>query len=202
MGAPFIPIFNLLFMGHLDYKNYIVEVSLKDNVSDRRFDVVHKLMPSIKEYKEFQKELLSEAPVYSEKAEEIIRFFINYKHGTYKPELWNTFEPINKEFDEMDIVQPISALAFPGGALYLKKKRSMYAFIENHTYSIIWEDGKFMTPKRVLPDYLTTIKIVFPYKKNTDYDPIIQLMVDIASVFKADNGIVYYQETKEILAKL
>ena len=58
-----------------------------------------------------------------------------------------------------------------------------------------------MEPKVSLPEYLTTITVFFPKKKNTDLDFIIQLMKDIKEAFGADNGKVYYQATGEVIAE-
>ncbi|MBR4818160.1 MAG: hypothetical protein IKZ72_05920 [Bacteroidales bacterium] len=188
-------------MGQLDYNNYVIEVKLKDNVSDKRYDLIREKKPTIKEFQELEKELLATAPVYTKKAEDIIRFFLNYRITSFRPDKWNFYEPINKPIDYNDISKLVSCLAHPGGCIYLKKTRYHEIFIENHTHSFIWEDNQYLVPKRKLPIYLTTIKVYFSQKKNTDLNAIIQLMKDFKSEFGADNGKVYYQATDEIIVE-
>lgn len=191
-------------MGQWDYNNYIVEVNLRDNISDQRFESIRKIKPTLKQFRVFHKELESQAPVYNKRAEEIIVFFLRYRNGWLKPDYWNYFEPINKPVDEGDLTEIIGTLSYPGGNLggiYLKKKRGPTAYIQNHTFSFVWEDGVYLEPKIPLPEYLTTIKVLFAKKKNTDIDSIVQLMRDIKSEFGADNGKVYYQATGEVIAE-
>ena len=90
-------------MGHYNLNNYIIKVRLKDNVSDGRFDALKSVKPTVNEYKAFVNRLVSDHPVYSKKAEELIRFFIEYGNGIIKPERYNCFEPINKVFDEENL---------------------------------------------------------------------------------------------------
>ena len=52
-----------------DCDPYVIEVKLRDNVSDGRFDSIMSMKPTIKEFKSFQKKLLADHPVFSEKAE-------------------------------------------------------------------------------------------------------------------------------------
>ncbi len=181
--------------------NYIVEIKLKDNVSDRRFDVVRLNKPSIKEYKSFETTLLSDHYVYSKKAEDIIHFFIEYKNGIICPDRYNYYEPVNQVFNRDDIVKPVGMLAFPGGCLFLKKTKLMDAVIENKTFSFCWCDGVYQEPKASFPQYLTIITLFFPKKKNPDLNFIIQLMEDIRSFFGADNGKVYCQASGKIIAE-
>ena len=188
-------------MGQYDRNNYIIEVKLKDNVSDRRFDAIKCMKPSIKEFKLLQSKLLSDYPTYSKKAEELIKFFVEYRNGSIKPDRFNGWEPVNKLFDENHLEKPISMLAFPGGEVYLKKLRCVDVIIRNETFAFVWIDGEYMEPKVSLPEYLTTITVFFPKKKNTDLDFIIQLMKDIKEAFGADNGKVYYQATGEVIAE-
>ena len=188
-------------MGQFDCNNYIIEVKLRDNVSDRRFDAISIMKPTIKEFNSIQEKLVSDHPVYSEKAEEIIKFFIEYKNGSIKPDRYNNFEPVNKLFDENHLEKPIGMLAYPGGGVCLKKTRMVEVDIDNKTYSFVWVDKEYLPPKRNLPEYLTIITVFFPKKKNTDLNFIVQLMKDIKETFGADNGKVYYQATGEIIAE-
>ena len=188
-------------MGQWDYNNYIVEVKLRDNISDQRFESIRKIKPTLKQFRVFNKELESQAPVYNKRAEEIIRFFLQYRIVSLRPDKWNFYEPVNRLIDYSNISKLVSCLANPGGCVYLKQTRGCEIEIENHTHSLIWEDGLYLEPKRVLPEYLTTIKVLFAKKKNTDIDSIVQLMRDIKSEFGADNGKVYYQATGEVIAE-
>ena len=191
-------------MGQWDYNNYIVEVNLRDNISDQRFESIREIKPTLKQFRLFHKNLELQAPVYNKKAEELILFFVKYHNGWLKPDYWNYYEPVNKPFHEKDITEIVGTLAYPGGNLggiYLKQKRGPEIELQNHTFSFIWEDGVYLEPKVPLPEYLTTIKVYFAKKNNTDTDDIIQLMSDIKTEFGADNGKVYYQATGEIIAK-
>lgn len=187
-------------MGY-DGNSYILEVKLRDNVSDRRFDTIRQERPSIKEFKAFLKKLSENHAIYSERAEELIHFFVEYKGGIIKPDRYNGFEPVNKVFDENNLQDPISFLAFPSGCVYLKKKRVVDVEIENKTAGFVWSDGELIERKTPLPEYLTIITVYFPKKKNTDIDFIIQMMKDIKETFNADNGKVYYQATGEVIAE-
>lgn len=180
---------------------YYIEVKLRDDVSDRRFDAIRPKKPTIKEYKAFERKLVSEHPVYSEKAEEIIRFFVDYQGGAIKPDRYNYFEPVNKVFDENNLEDPISCLAFPSGRLYLKQLRGTLIMIDNETHTFVWEDGVYKVPVRILPEYLTTITIFIKLKKNMDMEFYIQLMRDIKKAFGADNGKICYQATGEVIAE-
>ena len=186
-------------MGQYDNNNFIIEVKLRDNVSDTRWEPLFKMRPSVSFFKNYYKKNIVIS--YSAGAERIIRFLIDYKGGILKPDKFNSFEPINKRFDENDISHSIGMLASPGGCLYLKKTGIAEIEIENKTFSLLWVDGVYSEPIAPLPDYLTIITIFFPKKKNTDIGFIIQLMKDIKSFFKADNGKVFYQATKEIIAE-
>lgn len=189
-------------MGQWDYNNYIIEVNLRDNVSDQRYNAIREKKPTLKEFKRLDKDLLlTGGPTYTKKAEEIIRFFLQYRIVSLRPDKWNYFEPINRLIDYSNISELVSYLANPGGSIYLKQTRGFCIEIINHTHSFIWVDGIYLEPKRVLPEYLTTIKVSFAKKKNTNMDEIVQFMRDIKSEFGADNGKVYYQATGEILVE-
>ena len=187
-------------MGQYDFNNYIIKVKLRDNVSDERFNAIRTIKPTINEYKKFLKKLVSDHPVYSEKAEELIKFFIEYGNGIIKPERYNCFEPINKVLNVENLEKPISMLAFPGGSVYLKKTKVVEIYINNETHSFVWADNKYITPKRDLPEYLTVITVFFP-KKGKNLEFIVQLMQEIKDTFGADNGKVLNQATGEVLAE-
>lgn len=188
-------------MGQFNYDNIVVDIFLRDNISDRRFDCIESLRPSMQEYEAIEKNLCAQHPVSSMKAEELIRFFISYENGWIKPDKWNYFEPVNKDFDETNITDPIRALAFPGGELYLKKKKICDIVIKNHTFPFIWEDSLFLPATAPLPEYLTTISIYFPIGKNVNLHSIINLMHSLKNAFSSDSGKIYYQKTGEIIAQ-
>ena len=186
-------------MGQYDTNNYIVKVELKDNMTDERWNSFFKIKPSLKDYNVIIKNnpIISSNPL----AERIVRFFINYKDGALKPDRYDSSEPEKNIFDEANIAGPVSCLASPGGALFLKKKRKMSIEISNNAFSLIWVDGEFMEPQVAPPEYLTTIWVYFPKTKLTDLDFITQLMMDLKKEFNAEKGIVYYQATKEVIAE-
>lgn len=184
-----------------DSNIYVIIVKLRDNVSDGRFDAIESLKPTVKEFKSFQAKLLSDHPVYSYKAEELIRFFIKYRNGIIKPDRYNGWEPVNKVFDENDLEKPVSMLAYPGGGVYLKKLRGALVEIENETFSFVWVNGEYLESKVPLPEYLTTIRVYLTKTKKTDLGFIIQLMKDIKEAFGADNGNIHNLATGEVIAE-
>ncbi len=186
-------------MGQYDNDNYVIEVKLRDNVSDDRWEPLYKKSPSIREYKEYYKKTIVNS--FNPTAERLIRFFMEYDNGVLYPDKFNFCEPVNKPFNESCIAQAVSYLANPAGCVYLKKSRFADIDIENKTFSFGWIDGVYSEPLVPLPNYLTIITVYFPKKKNTDLGFIIQLMKDIKSYFDADNGKVFYQATKEIIAE-
>ena len=102
-------------------------------------------------------------------------------------------------FNKDDISAPIRWLSAPAGALLLKKKYKYTAEVKNDYYAIILSDGKAVVPKRVLTDYLG--KIIFWFSKQRKIDMVFleQLLRDLCSYLNADNGIIFDQETNEVL---
>ena len=187
-------------MGKWDYNNYIVEVCLRECVTDKRFLPLRDLKPTIAQYKDYCARYI-QTLAYHPLAERIIRFFMDYNRGVYSPDKYNYYEPVKFVFDENDIRIPISHIAYPAGELYLKKSRVVLISITNEDNAFVWEDGIYLEPKRALPEFLTTIRCSFPIKGTTKLEPIIQLMLDIKEAFNSDYGKVYVQSTHEIIAK-
>lgn len=182
-------------------RTYYIEVKLRDNVSDIRFDAIRPMRPTIKEYKAFEKKLVSQHPVYSENAEQLIKYFVEYRDGAITPDRYNYFEPVNKAFDANSLEDPISCLAFPAGILYLKKNRGPVIVIKNETHAFVWKNDVYMAPVRELSEYLTTITVFFDKRKNTEMSFYVQLLKDIKEAFGANNGKIYSQATGEVIAE-
>jgi len=187
-------------MGNWDYNNYIVEVCLRECMTDNRFLPLRDLKPTIAQYKEYCARHI-QTLAYHPLAERIIRFFVDYNGGVYSPDKYNYYEPVKFVFNKNDIRIPISHIAYPAGALYLKKNRVVLISIINEDNAFVWEDGVYLEPKRALPEFLTTIRCSFPITKKSILEPIIQLMIDLKEAFNSDVGKVYVQNTHEIIVE-
>ena len=186
-------------MGNWDYDNYIVEVNLKDSVTDVRFQTLYKMKPTIKQFDEYCASNI-QTIAYNPLAERIVRFFMEYDNGIFLPEKYNNCEPIKRIFDIKDISIPVSYLSFPAGELYLKKRQIIEVSISNEDHAFIWEDGVFLVPRRNVPLFLTNIKCFFSISRNKSIEPIVRLMHDLKGFFNSDSGRVYVQSTHEIIA--
>lgn len=187
-------------MGNWDYNNYIIEVRLKECVTDIRFQSLFEMKPTINQFDEYCRKHIRTV-AYNPLAERIVRFFMEYDNGLYLPDRYNNCEPIKHIFDSHNISIPVSYLAYPAGELYLKKRRRIEVSISNEDHAFIWEDGVFLEPKRSLPQYLTIIRCSFPINNNVTIEPIIKLMHDLKDAFNSENGKVYVQSTHEILSE-
>ena len=81
----------------------------------------------------------------------------------------------------------------------MKKKYKYDAEIENKTFAIIYSDGKTVVPKATLPEYLGKITFWFSKQRKIDMVFLEQLLRDLCSYLNADNGIIFDQETNEVL---
>ena len=63
-------------MGHFDLKNYVLNVKVKENLTDTR--AVERMKAWNFTLKEWQAYIKAIAPFYNKYAERIIRFFVEY----------------------------------------------------------------------------------------------------------------------------
>ena len=187
-------------MGNWNYNNYVVEVLLREGVTDTRYNVLFEMKPTVDQFDSYCANFIK-TPAYHPLAEKIIRYFMVYDSGKYMPDRYSCYEPVRQIFDKNDITVPISYLAYPAGELYLKKMRGIDILITNNGYGFSWKNNVFLVPRRTLPECLTEIKCYFPIKKGTKIETIIQLLHDLKVTFNSDNGKVYVQCTHEIVAE-
>lgn len=189
-------------MGHYDRKNYIIEIGIRECCADQRyidFMIETDYIYSLKEVDEFIK---NNTPQHHPLAEKIIRFFINYDDGIIQPDRYDTAEPVKLQFNKDDIVDPVSKLSFAGGHLFLKKKRRYSAEIINESHAFFWFDGKSVKPKRILPEYMTKIRIFFSKQSKVKMEFMQKLTNDIAEYFGTDNAKIIDQEIASDLPPL
>lgn len=186
-------------MGNFDYKNICLQIKTRENFTDPRFVEFMKGWDfTKKDYKAFFDTVRDS--INNEYSKRIVDFFINYKDGMLLPDKCDAFEPIRENFNKDDTSDPIGWLSFPSGSLLLKKKYKYDVEIENNYFGIMFsEDGKVVASKRVLTDYLGKITFWFSKQRKIDMVFLEQLLRDLCSYLNADNGIIFDQETHEVL---
>ncbi|WP_455586505.1 hypothetical protein [Bacteroides sp.] len=185
-------------MGNFDYKNICLQIKTRENFTDPRFvEFMKGWNFTEKEYDVFLDTVWNS--MSNEYSKRIVDFFVSYKEGILLPDRCGPYEPLGYNFNKDDISAPIRWLSAPAGALLLKKKYKYTAEVKNDYYAIILSDGKAVVPKRVLTDYLG--KIIFWFSKQRKIDMVFleQLLRDLCSYLNADNGIIFDQETNEVL---
>ena len=181
-------------MGQWDYKNWLVKVELKEDLTDPQFYdyfSTHK-QATYKEYLVFKKSLIR--PLHNDKAEKIIRFFLDYHNGELYPDRYNYFEPVNKVFTEEMIPDLTESLCWPAGGVYLKKLRKYYVEIDNKQFAICFTDNIYAPPTVSPPENLTLITMYFDKKKVKDCSTLFGLADDMVAAFGAVKGAVIDQE--------
>ena len=181
-------------MGQWDYKNWLVKVELKEDLTDPQFlDYLSKYAVfSMKEYESFKSTLVR--PLRTAKAEQIVRFFLEYHNGELYPDRYNCFEPVRKVFSEDIFSSVIEYLCRPGGRLYLKKLRKFDVDIENKQFAVSFTDGQYDPPRVLPPENLTLITMYFDKKKVKDCSTLFGLADDMVAAFGAVKGAVIDQE--------
>ena len=183
-------------MGHFDYKNWIVQVELKDNLTDKQIlDYLRRTNHRFtqKEYRLFLEQC--KRPLYNSIAEKIILFFVTYDNGKLMPDRYNAFEPVNKVFSLDKIPNVIESLCWPRGCLYLKKLRKFEVSIENYEFAVVFSDGENIFPRKPsYPEYMTTIQFYFDKKRNKDPMVFIKLLHDLCGYLGTNRGFIKDQE--------
>lgn len=194
----------MIVMGQWDYKNYNVAVwSTVDMTDPKVKDFVRDWNITYEQYADFFMNTVRYHPY----AEKIIRFFIEYKDGALLPDKWDGAEPIREIFDKDDYSRIVSLLAYPGMRIFFKKKRKHDIEIWNYAYkwspSFIWKNKKtgwvLQVPHPKPCKYLTRVEFSFPEHLKPDMGFLKELMEDLCKYLETDYGIVYFQETKEVI---
>ena len=188
-------------MGKYDYKNICVQIKIREDLTDPR------LLDFTKDWKFTEKELDTfldsiKGTIYNKYSKKIVEFFIKYKDGIILPERYNGYEPVKEIFNKDDISDPIEWLSFPGGGLYLKKKYKYDAEIKNEDFIISCSDGKAIPPEAKLPEYMGVITFWFSKQRKIDMEFLKQLLEDFCTYLNADYGVIFDQETDEVLFDL
>ena len=144
-------------MGQWDYKNWLVKVELKEDLTDPQIvDYLSKhAVFSLKEYHSFESTLVR--PLHTDKAEQIVRFFLEYHNGELYPDRYNYYEPVRNIFSTDKISDAIDTLCWAGGRLYLKKLRKYYVDIINQRFAVCFADGIHTPSKGIPPENKTLI---------------------------------------------
>ncbi|WP_455498228.1 hypothetical protein [Coprobacter sp.] len=188
-------------MGNFDYKNICVQIKVRENLTDPR------LVEFTKNWNFTRTDFFTFLnPIWgktdNKHAKKIVEFFVKYKNGIILPDKCDTAEPIRETFDKNNISSPVAWLSFPGGELCLRKKYKFDVDIENEYWSIIWSDGKIVKPVRTLPEYMGIITFWFSKQRKIDMDFLKQLLKDFCEYLNTDYGVIFDQETHEVIFNL
>lgn len=128
--------------------------------------------------------------------------FLSYKDGIILPDRCGAYEPLAHNFNKDDIFAPVKWLSQPGGSLMLKNRYKFNVEIENETFSVVFSDGEMSPPKGILPKYLGKTTFWFSKQRKIDMVFLETLLRDFCAYLNADNGIIFDQETHEILVDI
>ena len=181
-------------MGQWDYKNWLVKVELKEDLTDPQIvDYLSKhAVFSLKEYNSFESTLVR--PLHTDKAEQIVRFFLEYHNGELYPDRYNYYEPVRNIFSTDKISDAIDTLCWPAGCLYFKKLRKFDVEINNRQFVVSFTDGQYDPPRVSPPENLTSITMWFDKKKVKDCSTLFGLADDMVAALGAVKGAVIDQE--------
>lgn len=187
-------------MGNWDRKNWIIELYLREILTDprvREFIGVDRHF-SLKEYDQFIESL--EMPVHTEKAEQIVRFFIEYHDGELMPDRYGGWEPVRTPFTIDVLSKAIEHVCWPAGCLYLKKLRKYCVEIENEEFIVVFDDhDQYMIPKGKPSEYKTRIRMFFSKTYVKDGGTLFRLADDMFSDLGASIGCVIDQEDMHVI---
>ena len=188
-------------MGKFDYKNICVQIKVRENLTDQRFVEFMKTWNFTRlEFANFFDSI--KGTICNEQAKRIVGFLVTYKNEAILPEKYNLAEPIKIAFDKNDISIPVAWLSFPGGGIYLKQRYKFEAYIENEYWGLVWSDGKIVKPVRVLPEYMGVITFWFSKQRKIDMEFLKRLLKDFCKYLNTDYGVIFDQETHEVLFDL
>lgn len=186
-------------MGNWDYKNWLIELKLRDNLTDTRmleFIGIDRHF-SFKEYKQFEASLAM--PLHTEKAEQIVRFFLEYHNGELMPDRYGGWEPVRTPFSKEVLPKAINFACWPGGSLYLKKLRRYCAEIQNEEFALVFSKGQYIVPVGKPEEYKTKITMYFSKTIVKDGSSLFRLADDMFSGLGASKGCVIDQEDLHVI---
>ena len=188
-------------MGKFDYKNICVQIKVRENLTDQRFvEFTKEWGFTEKDFDAFLDTI--EGGACNERARKIIEFFVEYEGGFILPDKYNGYEPIKKIFKKDDISDPVAWLSFPAGSLYLRKRYKFDVEIVNEYWAIIFSEGIAEKPVRVLPEYMGVITFWFSKQRKIDMEFLKRLLKDFCEYLNTDYGVIFDQETHEVLFDL
>ena len=180
-------------MSIYDSKDIFLEIRKKDNISDPRYLEFMKNWDFT--WEDIKKFMVSvSGSCHSPMAEKIITFICEYKDGLIHPDKCGIFEPLKYVFDVSEKSRYINWIAFPGGELYMLKRRRFDIVIRN----LYWDPSPGR-PTGTLPEYLCEVSFWFRKLKKLDYDFLKSLLQDFCDYLGTDQGIMFDAETDEIL---
>lgn len=194
-------------MGNFDDKNIIVEIELRENLTDPRYVEFMKGWDfTYQDLEVFEK---NTGLLYTPMSHRIVSFFTEYKDGLLLPDRWGGYEPLKHDFKKEELLTCVDYLSYPASELLLKKRRKFDAVIKNRYHALIFEGsgkniGPVIVPKRILPEYMTDIYFFFAKQRKIDMDFLKQLLRDFCDYLQTDTdrAYIYDMEDKTILFDL
>ena len=117
-----------------------------ENFSDPRIEK-YQLMKdykyTIEEVNEFIKKT---GPFYNPKAEEIFKYFIEFKGGIFYPEKWNTYEPARTPFTPDALPLITEHLSYPSSEVLIRSNRKFWINFRNGAPGFFGEENKSIRP--------------------------------------------------------
>ena len=188
-------------MGHFDLKNYVLNVKVKENLTDTR--AVERMKAWDFTLKEWQAYIKAIAPFYNKYAERIIRFFVEYDKVDLCPDLYGLWEPLKEIFNKEDIRELSYRLAFPDATLFFKKRRRFDVVVDNLNYGLIFDpQNKYMVipSKKKIGEYLGDIRIFINQNtKKFSFEQMQMIVDDMCEYLGTDYGVILNQENNEII---
>ena len=187
-------------MGQFDHKNYVLNVKVKENLTDTRAVERMKVWDfTLKEWDAFEKAI---SPFYNPYAERIIRFFVEYDKVDLCPDLYGLWEPLKEIFNKEDIRELSYRLAFPDATLFFKKRRR-FVVVDNLNYGLICDpQNKYMVipSKKKIGEYLGDIRIFINQNtKKFSFEQMQMIVDDMCEYLGTDYGVILNQENNEII---
>lgn len=188
-------------MGQFDHKNYVLNVKVKENLTDTRAVERMKVWDfTLKEWDAFEKAI---SPFYNPYAERIIRFFVEYDKVDLCPDLYGLWEPLKGIFNKEDIRELSYRLAFPDATLFFKKRRRFDVVVDNLNYGLIFDpQNKYMVipSKKKIGEYLGDIRIFINQNtKKFSFEQMQMIVDDMCEYLGTDYGVILNQENNEII---
>lgn len=160
----------------------------------------------------------------NENSSKIVKFFIEYKDGILHPDKCDIVCPTKKPFDERGYTLSVAWLSYPGARLILEKKYKYKAVLECKYWGALTSGGEILNPKKIfprymgivtstcitskeqitrpLPEYMGFITIWFGKYRKINIEFLVQLLEDFCMYLNTDYGVLFDQETHEVLFDL